>query len=115
MSDKLKDVCTSDRVVLLITRSPDSDKEEYGKEQKKRYHQVLSERGVQVFYNDYVHAKLLGVDDLLAVVSSMNLYAASSGGRSWEAGLVTWEEETVSAVVQSIQRIHSSPETVAYG
>ena len=59
LSDKLKDVCSSGREVLLITRSPDSDKEKYGKEQKKRYHQILSECGVQVFYNDYVHAKLL--------------------------------------------------------
>ena len=115
LSDKLKDVCSSGREVLLITRSPDSDKEKYGKEQKKRYHQILSECGVQFFYNDYVHAKLVVVDDLLAVLSSMNLYAASSGGRSWEAGLVTWEETTVSAVVQSILKIQSSPETVAYG
>jgi len=99
---------------MLITRSPDSGTERYGKQHRKRYHQILSECGVQVFYNDYVHAKLLVVDDLLAVLSSMNLYAASSGGRSWEAGLVTWEERTASAVVQSILKIQSSPETVAY-
>lgn len=109
LSDKLKNACSSGRGVLLITRSPDSDKEDYGKEQKKRYHQVLSEYGVQVFYNDYVHVKLMLVDDLLAVLSSMNLYASSSGGRSWEAGFVTWEERAVNAVIQSIQRIQIMP------
>jgi len=43
----------------------------------------------------------------------MNLYAASSGGRSWEAGLVTWEKSTLNAIVGSIRRIQDNIETKA--
>lgn len=57
LSDKLKDACSSGREVLLITRSPDSDKEGYGKEQKKRYHHVLSECGVRARAHPRLHPK----------------------------------------------------------
>ncbi|MHA1278507.1 MAG: phospholipase D-like domain-containing protein [Candidatus Helarchaeota archaeon] len=98
----------------MITRSPDSEKEGFGRDSKKAYHQVLDECGVKVYYNDYIHAKLLMVDDLLSVVSSMNFHSGSSGGRSWEAGLITWEEGVINSIVKSIQRIQYSPETNLY-
>ena len=41
LSDKLKDACASNQEVLLITRSPESEKEAYGKESKMKYHQAL--------------------------------------------------------------------------
>ena len=39
--------------------------------------------------------KLIVVDKAVAVVSSMNLTGFSTGGSSWEAGLVTKEDTVV--------------------
>jgi phosphatidylserine/phosphatidylglycerophosphate/cardiolipin synthase-like enzyme len=110
LSDKLRDVCSS-REVFLITRSPDLERAGHGREQKRAYHRGLTQSGVQIFYNDYVHAKLLVVDDVVALVSSMNFISSSSGGKSWEAGLVTWKEGTVNSIAKSIQNIMGAPET----
>jgi hypothetical protein len=62
LSDKLKEVCNSNRNVLMITRSPSLEKPGKGRDQKRAYHRALVQSGVQIFYNDYVHAKLLLID-----------------------------------------------------
>jgi hypothetical protein len=51
------------------------------------------------------------MDGLVALVSSMNFISSSSGGKSWEAGLVTWKEWIVNSITKSIQNILDSPET----
>ncbi len=111
LSDKLREACSSGREVLLVTRSPGLDKAGRARDQKWAYHRVLEQSGVQMFYNDYVHAKLMVVDDLVAFVSSMNFISSSSGGRAWEAGLVTWQEGIVDSVATSIKNIISDTET----
>jgi len=111
LSDKLKDACAAGREVVLVTRSPDLERAGKGREQKRAYHRALMQSGVQVYYNDYVHAKLLVVDGLVALVSSMNFIVSSSGGRSWEAGMVTWEEGAVNSTAEAIQKILDAPET----
>lgn len=112
LSDKLREVCSSGREVFLVTRPPDLDRAGRARDQKRAYHRALTQSGIQVFYNDYVHAKLLVVDGLVALVSSMNFISSSSGGRSWEAGMVTWEEGTVNSITKSIQDIIDAPETI---
>lgn len=111
LSDKLKEACAANREVVLVSRSPNSENTQQGREQKAAYHDALKQSGVQVYYNDYVHGKLLVVDGLVALVSSMNFISSSSGGRSWEVGVVTWQEGTVNSIAKSIQNIIDSPET----
>lgn len=111
LSDKLKGACAANLEVVLVTRSPSSENTRQGREQKTAYHDALKQSGVQIYYNDYVHGKLLVVDGLVALVSSMNFISSSSGGRSWEVGVVTWQEGTVNSIAKSIQNIIDAPET----
>ena len=77
--------------VKIITRSS-----------PERYIKELSEKKIAITYDDSVHAKLIVVDRRVGIVSSMNFFAASSGGASWEAGLVTTERSTVQSIAGSI-------------
>ena len=54
-----------------------------------------------MFYDAKVHAKLIVVDRAIAIISSMNFYADSSAGVSWEAGLVSADSNIVKTIVNS--------------
>lgn len=86
--------------VKLVTRNP--TEQQYQHEKKMKYLSKLAQGGVYIAYDESIHAKLIVVDRRVAVVSSMNFVAASSGGASWEAGLVTVEENVAQSVVRSI-------------
>lgn len=81
--------------VKLITRLPPE-------QHKREYLSKLSKKGVSIAYDSSVHAKLIVVDRRVGIVSSMNFFATSSGGASWEAGLVTIEENIVQSIARSI-------------
>ncbi|UCH04584.1 MAG: hypothetical protein JSW05_00025 [Candidatus Thorarchaeota archaeon] len=49
----------------------------------------------------------------MAVVSSMNLTGLSTGGSSWEAGLVTKEDTVVDSIVDSIYGLLERPDSEA--
>jgi phosphatidylserine/phosphatidylglycerophosphate/cardiolipin synthase-like enzyme len=74
-----------------VTRTPD-------KQSYHDFHAKLKSAGVATEYNETIHAKVILVDDKVAVVSSMNMYAHSSGGGVWEAGIVSWDPETIESV-----------------
>jgi hypothetical protein len=78
--------------VRLLTRYFDS--EQFKKE-------VLA-KGVFVTYDESIHAKLIVVDRCVAIVSSMNFYAGSSGGACWEAGIATVHRRVVESIFSSI-------------
>jgi phosphatidylserine/phosphatidylglycerophosphate/cardiolipin synthase-like enzyme len=101
LSDKLREVASPDKDVILVTRRPDDKSEEYRK-RKEEYHQTLKKSGVKVAYNKRVHAKLIVLDRSVAIISSMNLNSSSTGGSSWEAGIVTKEDSVVEVVSDSI-------------
>lgn len=94
LSDPMREVAKAGKKIRLVTRPPDKDKE--------AFHSTLKKNGVRTFYNDDVHAKLIVVDRRVAVSSSMNFYATSSGGKSWEAGIVSVHDMVIESVVQSI-------------
>lgn len=96
--------------VRLITRPPGAEKESRA-QSKQEYHRFLKKDGVNIIYNKNAHAKLIVVDRAVAVVSSMNFYSSSSGGASWEAGLVSIEETVVESIVDSILRLLEKPES----
>ena len=101
LSNTLKSAIAKGISVRLVTRSPTSEKYQY-QEKKQKYHSKLKEEGVSITYDDSVHAKLIVADRAVAIVSSMNFVASSSGGASYEAGLVTVERNVVQSVARSI-------------
>jgi phosphatidylserine/phosphatidylglycerophosphate/cardiolipin synthase-like enzyme len=62
----------------------------------------LLAKGVFFTYDESIHAKLVVVDRTVGIVSSMNFYAGSTAGASWEAGLVTVDKRVVNTIVRSI-------------
>jgi phosphatidylserine/phosphatidylglycerophosphate/cardiolipin synthase-like enzyme len=86
--------------VTLVTHSPQYDK--YNQQKREKYHLKLREKSVLVTYDNSVHAKLIVIDRAVAIVSSMNFLASSSGGASYEAGLVTIEQNVVQSIYSSI-------------
>ena len=65
LSDMLIEGSNSKEVTLL-TRMPDNPR-------KNRYHYSLIKSGVKVHYNQHIHSNIIGIDDRLAIISSMNL------------------------------------------
>jgi hypothetical protein len=59
-------------------------------------------KGVFVTYDESIHAKLIVVDRRVGIVSSMNFYAGSSAGESWEAGIATTDKIVVGSITQCI-------------
>jgi len=83
------------KTVVVVTRNPK------GSFQNK-VHQWLEKAGITMLYHKDIHAKIIIVDDALAVVSSMNFLKNATAGTSWEAGIVTIDQETVDSVKASI-------------
>ena len=110
LSDKLHEM-TSSCSVSLITRDPNSERDKWGRDSKKKYHKALREGGVDLKYNDRVHAKVILVDQRIGVVSSMNLYSGSTGGRSKEAGIISWNKDTIKSLNEYVYSIWNDPQT----
>jgi len=112
LSKTLEDARNRGTNVTVITRPPD-EKDQHLKE-KQEYHSKLKEHGVDLTYNRQIHAKLIVVDNSIAIASSMNFYSASSGGRTWEAGIISTEETVVRAMVNSIDKLREKPKRKNY-
>jgi phosphatidylserine/phosphatidylglycerophosphate/cardiolipin synthase-like enzyme len=65
----------------------------------------LKKSGINVIYDKSVHAKLIVIDNEVAVISSMNFSLTSSGGKSWEAGIVSIEENVINSIIDSIRTL----------
>jgi DNA-binding HxlR family transcriptional regulator len=94
--------------VTVVTRPPREDDQR--EHEKEEYHTKLRQEGINLVYNKETHAKLIVVDNEAAIVSSMNFYSGSSGGKTWEAGLVSIEENVVKSVVNAIHKLLKSSE-----
>jgi len=103
LSNTLREAARSGTSVTLITRRP--NEADYQYEDVEKYHRSLVNARVHLVYNSTTHAKIVVVDRTVAVVSSMNFYAKSSGGASWEAGLVTVDDHVVQDTVSAIYRL----------
>jgi len=92
--------------VTLLTRAPGKEKTEVLNN--------LQEYGMKVLTNKTVHAKIMVFDRGVAIISSMNLYAFSVGGGSWEAGIATCSEDTVSDVMNTVFMKLEEKETTSW-
>jgi hypothetical protein len=59
-------------------------------------------KGIMISYDESVHAKIIIADGRVGIISSMNLYAGSTAGQSWEAGIVTTDRSAVSSIKNSV-------------
>jgi phosphatidylserine/phosphatidylglycerophosphate/cardiolipin synthase-like enzyme len=103
LSDVLRDAKKKGIKVQIITRSPRDKNAEYLKANQE-YHSKMMYEGISLVYNEKVHAKLIVVDRAVAIASSMNFYADSSAGVSWEAGLVSTDTNVVESIRNSVRR-----------
>jgi phosphatidylserine/phosphatidylglycerophosphate/cardiolipin synthase-like enzyme len=110
LADSLWKTDPKQKQVILVTRKPEDSYDQI-KKRKEVFHKNLKERGVQIIYNSRIHAKVIAVDKAVAIVSSMNLQSSSTGGSSWEAGLVTKDDTVVESIVDTIYGLIERPES----
>lgn len=116
------DVCSTTRIlsvlkmngvnVDIITRNPETDDHQYSKDRKKECHKDLLKNGVNLFYNNYVHAKMVLIDNRIAINSSMNLTGTSVGSQSWETGVITYDENNIQSISKSLLSLLRSNLTI---
>jgi hypothetical protein len=95
--------------VKIITRRPNSkDDKEYSKLECQGF---LRKNGVCIHYDNTIHAKIIVIDQKIAIVSSMNIYSGSAGGGSLEAGIVTFENKVVESVMKYVATLLDKPES----
>ncbi len=94
--------------IKILTRPPET-------KEKKEVIENLDAYGIEVFTNPQIHAKIMVFDRGVAIVSSMNLYAYSIGGGSWEAGIATSSEDVVSEILNRLGAKFEERETSRFG
>jgi len=110
LSGTLRESVKKGVTVTVILRPPDKNKYEYEKDDK--FHSLLKDEGIKLYYNESVHAKIIVIDKALAIVSSMNFTVQSSGGQSWEAGMVTIDHAVIDDIVNSILNLIERRDTI---
>lgn len=83
------------RTVVIVTRNTNSP-------YIKKIHEWLKDAGITMLYHDDIHAKIIIIDDSLAVVSSMNFIKNATAGISWEAGIISTSKGVVETIKASI-------------
>ena len=107
LSNALIDAVGNGAKVTVITRNPTPSRDNNQNSQevlkeKQNYHEYLKKEGVTMYFDRRIHAKLLVVDEQIAVISSMNFYSNSTGGSSWEAGMISIDDSIVTSVHKTI-------------
>ena len=112
LSDLLVELSSVGKSVKIITQSPMKDYYEGRRKQAKiQYHETLKQSGVELFYNNSVHAKMFVLDKQVVSSSSMNLYSDSTAGKLWEAGIVSVDRHNVISAIDFFNHLMKHPET----
>ena len=90
------------KIVVMVTRPPRGP-------YFLKLHTTLKKEGVKMMYHTDLHAKLIIIDDLVAVVSSMNFMQRAAAGITWEAGIVTMNKEIVDSIKTSLADLNLQP------
>lgn len=112
------EICSTSRIlgllkkhginVLVITRNPESEFNESSKQKKQIAHDSLTKSGITLLYNDFIHAKVIIIDNFIVINSSMNLISSSIAGQSWETGMITFSDDVVESVKKSVVELLTS-------
>ena len=95
--------------VKVVARRP---KDTIDDATKRACQASLKKAGMLIHYDNQIHAKIIVIDSKVAIVSSMNLYSASSGGFTKEAGIVSIDRTVVASVSKYIIDILNRPESI---
>ena len=79
----------------------------------KEYHQSLKSNGLNLYYNNRVHAKMIIIDKIVGIVSSMNFFSDSSSGKSWESGIVTTQDDAIQDMILAYEKLKDTSDTKA--
>lgn len=71
----------------------------------------LRKEGVVIHYINQIHSKIIIVDRKLTIISSMNLYSGSTGGATFEAGIVSFDKKVVDSATKYISELLEKPES----
>ena len=88
--------------ISIVTRSHKNALSTF-KKNFKEVHSLLTKNGVNIVYDDKIHAKIFIFDGVCAITSSMNLFHYSNE-HSLEAGTLTFNE----AIIDDIQQYFSN-------
>ncbi|MHA1972664.1 MAG: phospholipase D-like domain-containing protein [Candidatus Hodarchaeales archaeon] len=111
LSDRLKEASINGKTITLMTRSPKSERNSHTRTSRKKYHEALAQCGVNIQYNDRIHSKIILSDNECGVVSSMNFKSESSSGKNLEAGIVTWQNDTIKSLIAYAETLQKDHET----
>ena len=71
----------------------------------------LRKEGVVMHYINQIHSKIIIIDKQIAIISSMNLYSGSTGGATFEAGIVSFDKTVVDSSAKYIAELLEKPES----
>jgi len=97
--------------ILLVTRSPEMDRNSLGKRMKIRFHKTIKESKIELYYNDFVRAKVFILDNQVLSSSSLNLSSDSVAGKSWESGIVSIDSTNIIQATESFIKLLNDSET----
>ncbi|MCX6649498.1 MAG: phospholipase D-like domain-containing protein [Candidatus Bathyarchaeota archaeon] len=105
---QLGEVSGSGRKVVLITNKPEKNasyykNSEFSTTTKKELHQGLVKNGALLYYNDNVHSKIIVVDGVVAVVSSLNYTSNAQSSKTWEAGVAVFDKIEIEKIINSMK------------
>ena len=100
LTEELINSAQSSTDIQIVTRDPKPHETK-----KFKCHSKLKQMNILLRTDDQIHSKIMVVDNSIAVVSSMNFYAGSSGGASKEAGIVSMDKQVVESAANYIRRL----------
>ena len=71
----------------------------------------LRKEGVIIHYINQIHSKIIIIDRKIAIISSMNLYSGSTGGATFEAGIVSFDKKVVDSAAKYVVELLEKPES----
>jgi phosphatidylserine/phosphatidylglycerophosphate/cardiolipin synthase-like enzyme len=71
----------------------------------------LRKEGVVIHYINQIHSKIIIIDRKIAIISSMNLYSGSTGGATFEAGIVSFDKKVVDSAAKYVVELLEKPES----
>lgn len=93
------------KAVVFLTRPHQT-------ERNRKIHETLVESRISLLYHRDLHAKIIVIDDLLAIITSMNFQQRATAGITWEAGLVTIDKTIVNQIKNSIVNLNPKSASV---
>jgi hypothetical protein len=97
--------------VKVVARRPADPKTQKIDVQKAECHANLKKEGLIIHYINQIHSKIIVIDRKIAVISSMNLYSGSTGGATFEAGIVSFDKTVVDSTVKYVTELLEKPES----